>query len=214
MTTGVPPGVRTRRLPVQARSRATVERILEAAARIVAESGVDAATTRLIAERAGVSPSSLYRFFSEREEILDAVFQRLLRELDEHSRRAELEWSAGSIEEFVGRELELHVQFYERHPEFVRLWFGGRVSPPIAEQLHARNRALAHRAGTILVAAGVIDASTPHEVFELAVELGDRVLEVAFRGSLEADRAVIDRGRAAVVLFLEDACAEYRRPAR
>jgi len=203
---GVPAGVRTRRLPVQARSRETVERILEAAAAIVAESGVDAATTRLIAERAGVSSSSLYRFFSEREEILDAVFQRLLGELDEHSRRAELEWSVGSIAEFVQRELELHVAFYEQSPAFVRLWFGGRVSPPIAEQLHARNRTLAHRAGSLLIEAGIIDAGTPPEVFELAVELGDRVLELAFRQSLEADREVIERGRAAVVLFLEDAC--------
>jgi len=51
----------TRRLPTQERSRRTVQRILDAAEAIVGESGADAATTRAIAERAGVSAPSLYR---------------------------------------------------------------------------------------------------------------------------------------------------------
>ena len=49
----------TRRAPMQARSRATVTRILDAAAAIADEQGVDAATTRAIADRAGVSYPSL-----------------------------------------------------------------------------------------------------------------------------------------------------------
>ena len=44
-----------RREPVQARSRLTVTRILDAAAAIADENGVDATTTRAIADRAGVS---------------------------------------------------------------------------------------------------------------------------------------------------------------
>ena len=62
-----------RRAPVQARSRQTVTRILDAAAAIADEQGVDSATTRAIADRAGVSAPSLYRFFAYREAILDEL---------------------------------------------------------------------------------------------------------------------------------------------
>ncbi|HUO38192.1 MAG TPA: helix-turn-helix domain-containing protein, partial [Mycobacterium sp.] len=53
-----------RREPAQARSRQTVTRILDAAATIVDQEGVDAATTRAIADLADVSYPSLYRFFA------------------------------------------------------------------------------------------------------------------------------------------------------
>ena len=66
-----PPPEGGRRAPVQERSRQTVTRILDAAAAIADEHGVDAATTRAIADRAGVSYPSLYRFFADREAILD-----------------------------------------------------------------------------------------------------------------------------------------------
>ena len=61
------PGSR-RRQPVQARSRETVERILAAAAVLIEDGGVEAVTTRAIAERAGVTAPSLYRFFADREQ--------------------------------------------------------------------------------------------------------------------------------------------------
>ena len=44
-----------RKQPRQARSLATVEAILEAAARVLAERGYAATNTNLVAERAGVS---------------------------------------------------------------------------------------------------------------------------------------------------------------
>ena len=65
-----------RRQPVQARSRENVERILDAAAALIDEGGVDAVTTRVIADRAGITAPSLYRFFADREQVLDAWSSR------------------------------------------------------------------------------------------------------------------------------------------
>jgi AcrR family transcriptional regulator len=62
-----------RHKPVQARSRRTVTKILNGAAATINEDGVGAATTRAIADRAGVSYSSLYRFFADRDEILERL---------------------------------------------------------------------------------------------------------------------------------------------
>lgn len=187
----VPGAGRGRREPVQERSRRTVARILAAAEAIVAQDGVDAASTRAIARRAGVSAPSLYRFFDDRDAILDALLESLLTELEAATEQAEAAFAGTSIEDFVCSEMELHVSYYERHPSLVRLWFGGRVSPPVVELVHARNRALAARAHSLLTGAGLLAPDTPETVAELLVEFGDRALALAFRDG-PADRAVIE----------------------
>jgi len=195
--------LRVRRTPTQARSRRTVQRILDAAEVLVGESGVDAATTRAIADRAGVAAPSLYRFFADRDEVLDAVLERALLDLDAHAEAAERNWMGTSIEDFIRLELELHVAYYEEHPSFVKLWFGGRVSPPVVEEVHARNRALAQRARDVLIAAGLVAPATPEIVFEMLVALGDRILDMAFRDAPKADRDVIETGTAGLTAFVE-----------
>lgn len=52
-----------RKAPRQTRARQTVDFILDAAAYILAERGLDGFTTNHIAERAGVNISSLYQYF-------------------------------------------------------------------------------------------------------------------------------------------------------
>lgn len=65
-----------RRKPRQARSRATVEAILEAAARVFVADGIDRATTNQIADVAGVSVGSLYQYFDSKEAIAAELFER------------------------------------------------------------------------------------------------------------------------------------------
>jgi AcrR family transcriptional regulator len=59
------------------------ERIIEAIVRVVSEHGIPEATTSRIAEAAGVSPGTLYRYFGSREEMLtaalDAVYEQIMR---------------------------------------------------------------------------------------------------------------------------------------
>jgi AcrR family transcriptional regulator len=127
-----------RREPTQARSRQTVTRILDAAAAIVDEHGVDAATTRTIADRAGVAYPSLYRFFADRDEILDRLLERHLTDIDARAEAAERTWDIGSIWDLVNAELELHIAYYREHPSAARLWMGGRHSTAVVNQVRAR----------------------------------------------------------------------------
>lgn len=71
------PTARPRKTPIQERSRATVEVIVEAAARILFREGADALSTNRIAEVAGVSVGSLYQYFPNREAIVTALIERL-----------------------------------------------------------------------------------------------------------------------------------------
>lgn len=68
--------LRPRKSPLQARSRATVEAILEAAARVFAALGYAGTTTNKVAIRAGVSIGSLYEYFPSKDALLVALIER------------------------------------------------------------------------------------------------------------------------------------------
>lgn len=76
------PAARTRqavvRKPKQGRSKATVAAIVEAAARILGETGWAALNTNAIAARAGVSVGSVYEYFPNKQAILDVIIDRHL----------------------------------------------------------------------------------------------------------------------------------------
>ncbi|WP_244522180.1 TetR/AcrR family transcriptional regulator [Bradyrhizobium embrapense] len=70
-----------RKVPRQARSRATIEAILDAAAHILGERGWSATTTNAVAERAGVSIGSLYQYFPNKLALVEATRRRHFDEL-------------------------------------------------------------------------------------------------------------------------------------
>jgi AcrR family transcriptional regulator len=83
-----------RKEPRQARSRATVEAILEAAARILDRQGWARFTTNAVADAAGVSIGSLYQYFPNKLALTEAILRRhfddvlaALRIADEHTSR-------------------------------------------------------------------------------------------------------------------------------
>jgi AcrR family transcriptional regulator len=65
-----------RKSPSQERSRRTVERILDTAARIFHEQGYAGATTNDVADEAGVSVGSLYQYFPNKDALLVALTGR------------------------------------------------------------------------------------------------------------------------------------------
>jgi len=65
-----------RKYASQDRSRATVDALIEATARILIREGFDKASTNRIAEVAGVSVGSLYQYFPSKEALVAAVIDR------------------------------------------------------------------------------------------------------------------------------------------
>jgi AcrR family transcriptional regulator len=69
---------RLRKRPSQARSRLTVDAILEAADRLLRKQGYELASTNQIARVAGFSVGSLYQYFDDKQAVVGALIDREL----------------------------------------------------------------------------------------------------------------------------------------
>jgi AcrR family transcriptional regulator len=65
-----------RKSPVQARSTASVDAILEATVQVLLEAGKERLTTTRVASRAGVSVGTLYQYFPNKSALLQAALKR------------------------------------------------------------------------------------------------------------------------------------------
>lgn len=190
-----------RRRPVQERSRRTVAAILDAAEAIIDEEGVLAATTRAIADRAGVAYPSLYRFFSDRDQILDDLLERHTVAVDALAVAGEQAWPIGSTLDLMAAEFDLHVDYYRAHPSAARLWLGGRASETVTAFVHRRIEVLSGRIFALLVERDILPADADPRGVLMAVELADRAMELAHRGRNDFDDGLLAIGKTAVAAY-------------
>lgn len=64
--------------PSQERARATYEQIIQATGELLPQIGIERLSTNLIAERAGLTPPALYRYFPNKYAILSEMGRRLI----------------------------------------------------------------------------------------------------------------------------------------
>ena len=178
----------TRRVPQQVRSRDRVERILEVAGEIVVDKGVEGVTTRAIAAGAELPVASLYQYFADKEAVLLALVERDIAEID------------AQIDEDLA---SLTVKVYHRRPSFVVIWFRGRTNVAVQEFVRAHNRRMAGDLFQIARSAGMVVDGSDGLYAELAVEVADRIFQLAFESSLTGDPHLIDEGIALVTAYLE-----------
>jgi AcrR family transcriptional regulator len=82
LATRIPlPSSPMRKAPQQARSRFTIDAILDAAAHILGERGWAGLTTNRVAEAAGASIGSLYQYFPNKMALIEAVRRRHFEEV-------------------------------------------------------------------------------------------------------------------------------------
>jgi AcrR family transcriptional regulator len=75
--------LKPRKQPVQARSAASVEAILEATLQVLVQMGKEQLTTTRVAARAGVSVGTLYQYFPNKSALLQGALRRHLDEVAE-----------------------------------------------------------------------------------------------------------------------------------
>jgi AcrR family transcriptional regulator len=115
------PLTKPRKSASQERSRATVDALIEATARILVREGFDKASTNRIAETAGVSVGSLYQYFPSKEALVVAVMERHNRELMQVVRGALAQVAALPVEQAVPKLVVAAIKAHRIDPKLHRV---------------------------------------------------------------------------------------------
>ncbi|WP_324013089.1 TetR/AcrR family transcriptional regulator [Microbacterium sp. JZ37] len=138
----------------QARGRARMEQILQAAAAVFGEVGYEAATTNAIAARAGISPGSLYQFFANKDEVGRALAETYAERL------ATLDVLAGfradSLDGALRDALDRITAFNIDHPGFKALFARTDMPASMREAVAPAHAAIEERI------RGAVAAVLPH----------------------------------------------------
>ncbi|MCZ1179646.1 TetR/AcrR family transcriptional regulator [Acinetobacter pittii] len=109
-----------RKRPRQARSVATFEAILEAAARILESLGFAGFNTNVVAELAGVSIGSLYQYFPSKEALIVELIRRERAKLSTHIVEAIQQHEAADLKEKLKLIIQAAVQHQFNRPQLAR----------------------------------------------------------------------------------------------
>ena len=105
----------------QERSRATVDTLIEATARILVKEGFDKASTNRIAEKAGVSVGSLYQYFPGKEALVAAVMERHSQELIQVARGVLTEVAKLPMEQAIRKLVTTALEAHRIDPKLHRV---------------------------------------------------------------------------------------------
>ncbi|GAA1784938.1 TetR/AcrR family transcriptional regulator [Agromyces lapidis] len=187
--------------PTQRRSSQRLDALLDAAAEIVDESGFERLTTQMVAERAGASIGTVYRYFPDRVAVLYALRERSVRRYRERvadeMERVELEswWTVLDVA------LEVCATMYRDEPGFTvvhaaqRELAEGDIEPEFA-----------HRMARLIEAefGGSTDQDELRFRLGVAMEIGDALICRAFERRAGGDERYLAEAKRLVHDYLAE----------
>ena len=183
---------RLRNAPIQARSRERLRRVLDAADQVLAADGARAFTTTRVAARAGVPIGSVYRFFPDKQAIVEALAVRYWSEFEDLVAGVAEADQAEALADPVGDVLDVLIAGFRARPGFLALWFGGLRTEAVRDATRPTRTAIAGSIGLILARHWPdADPRTLGAVSEMTVLAGDGLLREAFRRDRRGDASVL-----------------------
>ena len=190
--------------PIQERSAARVDALLDAAADVVDEIGFDRLTTAMVAERAGASIGTVYRYFPDRIVLLQALRDRAVLRYRRavvsaiHEQQPEHWWNAveAAIDSFVAMFRE------EAGFRIIRFTDAERSGVPGEEVV--RDVSFAAQFAEILSDEYRLPAGEDLAFrLEIVVEVMDSLINRAFRDDPAGDERYIAEARTVAREYLE-----------
>ena len=192
-----------RRVPVQGRSVARVQRMLDACAELVDEIGYEALTTTLLAERAGVAIGSVYQFFPDKRAIVQAL---ALRNLEAYLARLSARSEAVEFDhwwDIVDAAIDEYIAMHRTTPGFRTLHFGDVVDIHLLDDERDNNAVIVEHLANLLVDRfGVQGGEELEFALNIAVETADALIKMAFRRDNEGDPMVINEAKELIKEYL------------
>ncbi len=194
---------------MQRRSRARVETILAAATEILYEGGVDALSTRAIAERSGVPVATIYRYFENSDGILGAFLDREMEKLDEAVAAAVLALERVTLRSLIEAATLAHFRHHQRHPQTVLAWFGARQSLAVRDRVKEQDARVAGWLAHAIDVAGFVREDAPRLGTGMIVRITDRMFEyVLGEVSPEEQETVVRRFIDMIASYVERGATE------
>lgn len=192
-----------RRLPAQRRSRATVQRILDAAEHLLVTVGYDRAveSPALLVEQSGVSKGAFYAYFTSPDMAMETV---ALGYMDRALELAD-EWAAdeyASWEDVAARAIATYSGYYA-NPAVRELWLKGHLSPVAVAADESANLYIATKLWQTITRIAP-DQTRRLEIkhCSVAVEILDYLLRFAFRHVPDGDPELVAESRVAMTQYL------------
>ncbi|MEH6781023.1 MAG: TetR/AcrR family transcriptional regulator [Rhodoglobus sp.] len=186
--TATEPAVSLRNEPVQARSTARLTALLDAAASIVDEVGIERLTTAMVAERAGASIGTVYRYFPDRIVLLQALgsrnFERVMaRIVDAIDDPANENWRDALRTAFASV-----IDAYRTEPGFRGLRVGDQLDLRPLPNGRTHKSLVAERIVEALAARfGVENSQATRFTLEAGLEMSDALVARAFLTNPQGD---------------------------
>jgi AcrR family transcriptional regulator len=189
--------------PVQARSTARLSALLDAAAAVVDEIGFERMTTAMVADRAGASIGTVYRYFPDRIAVLQALSTRNLTRVITRLSDEILDARHGDWAVAFGAAFDVFAEAYRSEPSFRGLRFGDVLDMRPAALEHTFNSIVSTRLlDNMLSRFGGVDSPEIRFTFETAIEVLDALATRAFARDAQGDQAFLDAGRDLVTSIL------------
>jgi AcrR family transcriptional regulator len=179
----------SRRVPVQPRSHQTVQRVLDAASSLLNHLPLEDVTTTRIAVEAGLSIGALYRFFPDKQTIIDAIAVRHVeqfRDSLEQSVMLKLERDLADLANFnpailLNDVVNAYVLYLDQHPDFRAISFGRHISAATKEREASPNVGLpALLKNFMLERLGIPNTSELDLMLRVVSEAGERLIAFAY----------------------------------
>jgi AcrR family transcriptional regulator len=184
--------------PTQRRSSQRLDALLDAAADIVDESGFERLTTQMVAERAGASIGTVYRYFPDRVAVVNALRERAIRRyrervVDEVERATPSTWWG-----LVDVALDACITMYREEPGFAVVHAGRR------DRTEDDQPEFAVRMAQLILAEFEIEVDAEVLGFRLgiALEVGHSLINRAFERSIDGEEAYLAEARDLVRSYL------------
>lgn len=204
MSIDIDSGSTLRAIPVQKRSANRMEALLDAAATLIDEGGIDAVTTTAVAYRSGSSVGVLYRYFPNVDALLRQLATRnlhlYLQAVKEGSDLTPDEpWSSWDLT------LDAFVRLCRSEPSFLHLRFGELITDRFLSDEDANNAVIAKEFANLVAETHSIPV-TRDMVFhlEIAVAMGQALMTEAFRRNRDGDEKIIDEARNVIGDYLRN----------
>lgn len=199
-----------RREPQQARSRARLAGLLDAAETLLVREGPEALTTTRIAEEAGVSVGSLYRWFPDKAAIVDALTRRYLTEFEATVDELAAAAPTAQWDDPAGMLLDVFAHRGVSQPGYRALWLGRQFSEELRAADRANKEVLADGVRRILVGRGmIVDSDGAATACRAGVLAADALLHEAFRLDADGDPELMEEAKELLRAYLRTATRRY-----